>query len=208
MKKTFLNIIIITLAFSLQAQDEEEIKKTVNSDYGFRFDFSQGEDYQQFICYRNIKIYHDDKLVFENKGTEIEVKNDYPSVRKLKNGFEILLYMNDRPLISKLIRLHLVEDEIIKNDLLPSFIKEQNDLDNDGLIDRIGIFEVGECLDNECPYEPILAYSETNEGLVLNKNLSKKLTLEIYGAFYGFKFGKLVILEREMRKKREKYYGF
>ena len=119
---------------------------TVNLKYGFRIVFSKNEDFETFKIYWDTKIYLDNEIVFIDSISEYEINEKYPSIRKFKNSFEILLNYNDRPSMNKLKQLVFSNGKLEKEEFLPYFKMNPRDIDNDGKLELAGILYASEFL--------------------------------------------------------------
>jgi len=159
--------------------------------YGFKITFGESEDFTDFKTYWDTKLYKDNKIIFNDSITEFEIKGKYPSIRKIGNDYEILLFVNDRPSIEKLYVLKIHGDNVISKDLIPYFEMLPKDIDSDGKPELVGIMSyyqmAGENYDM-MPYLPILIYEYTDSGITLDSVETKNVNIRVYDKFYGFDY--------------------
>ncbi len=186
-------IVFLTCGRAVKQENKGEFKppKTLNLDYGFKISFADSEDFGDFRTYWKAKIYLDDKVLFEDTSDEYEIKNNYPSIREINDGFEILLYLNRKSWIDLLRMLVVKNDTLVKNELLPNLEMKPRDIDNDGVLEVAGIMSYYEMFgDNRSfmPYDPILVYEYTANGIQLDSTQTEKVNINAYGKFYGFEY--------------------
>jgi len=195
----YLTVIILALIIFLTCgrvithgnKDESKQPKTLNLEYGFRISFAESEDFDDFRLYWNTKIYLDDGVLFEDTTTMFEIKNHYPAIRKIGDRFEILLFVNGGPNIDKLRMLIIKNGKIITNELLPNFEMKPRDIDDDGVLESVGIMSYYEMFGDNysfMPYDPILVYEYSANGIQLDSIQTEKVNMNVYGKFYGLKY--------------------
>jgi len=173
--------------------DTKSTGKLISKDLGsgFKITFGESEDFTDFKTYWNTKLYKDNVIVFADSTTEFELKNKYPSIRKIGDNYEILLYVNDRPSIDKLLMLKTNGDIIISKELIPNFEMSPKDIDSDGKLELVGIISYYEMAGedgNMMPYVPILVYEYTGSGITLDSVETKNVNIRVYNRFYGFSY--------------------
>jgi hypothetical protein len=160
---------------------------SIDLGHGFKITFGQAEDYTDF----KTKLYKDDALLFNDSITEFEVKDKYPSLRKIRNGYEMLLFVNDRPDIDKLLLLKIYNNTVASQAMIPYFEMVPKDVDADGKPELAGImsyYQMGGENGHKMPYVPILVYEYTDWGITLDTVETKNVNRRVYGKFYGFEY--------------------
>ncbi len=173
--------------------DTKQTEKLTSKDldYEFKITYKESEDFTNFKTYWDTKLYIDNKLIFTDSLTEFEIKDKYPSIRKIGNDFEILLFVNDRPSIDKLMMLKIHEDIVNSKTLIPFFNMTPKDIDSDGKLEIVGImsyYEMAGDDGNMMPYVPILVYNYTDSGITLDSTETKNVNVRVYDKFYGFDY--------------------
>jgi hypothetical protein len=182
--------------------------KVISKDlgYGFIITFGDSEDFTDFKTYWNIKLYKNNVTIFSDTTTEFEIKSKYPSIRKIGQDYEILLFVNDRPSIDKLLILKTQGDNFISKDLIPYFEMSPKDIDSDGKLELIGImsyYEMAGAGGNLMPYVPILIYEYTDSGIILDSTETKNVNIRVYDKFYGFDYSEKYEFEGNERFENE-----
>jgi hypothetical protein len=179
---------------NLTAQPETNLTdKLISKDlgHGFKITFGDSEDFSDFMTYWDIKLYKANVKIFSDTTTEFEIKSKYPSIRKIGEDYEILLYVNDRPSIDKLLILKTQGDNIISKELIPYFEMLPMDIDSDGKLELVGImsyYEMAGENGNMMPYVPILVYEYSDSGITLDSVETKNVNIRVYNKFYGFDY--------------------
>lgn len=208
---TFLFFLFLTFFTNGQVTNQVQKNKLGNLSiidlgYEFKLSFSEKEDFGSFKTYSKIKIFFHDHVVYRDSTTEFEISDKYPAIRKIRDKFEILLFVNDRPSIEKLEMLIIAKGKVLKKELLPNFAMSPRDIDNDGVLELVGIMSYYEMYENSMPYDPILAYEYTNKGIKIDTIETKKINTRVYGKFYGFAYNAKYTFkgndrfEKELRK--------
>jgi len=164
---------------------------TVNLKYGFRIVFSKNENFETFKIYWDTKIYLDNEIVFIDSISEYEINEKYPSIRKFKNSFEILLNYNDRPSMNKLKQLVFSNGKLEKEEFLPYFKMNPRDIDNDGKLELAGTLYASEFWGDDTvymPYNPVLVYELGENEIVIDSVETEKVNVRIYDKFCGFDY--------------------
>lgn len=180
-------------------QDEEVSQNIVESEgstvidlkYGFRIIFSKNEDFETFKTYWDTKIYLDNKVVYVDATNEYEINEKYPSIRKVKEKIEILLVNNDRPFINKLRLLIFSNGQFERDEYLPYFKMNPRDIDNDNLLELVGILNASEVWGDDTvymPYNPIFVYELGDNGIVIDSVETEKINVRVYDKFYGYEY--------------------
>lgn len=227
MNKLTLILGFLILISCIQANAKSDANKTAQPEtnptdkliskdlgYGFKITFGDSEDFTDFKTYWDIKLYKDNVTIFSDTTSEFEIKSKYPSIREIGEDYEILLYVNDRPSIDKLLILKTQGDSIISNDLIPYFEMLPKDIDSDGKLELIGImsyYEMSGEGGNMMPYVPILVYEYTDSGITLDSAETKNVNIRVYDKFYGFDYSEKFEFkgnerfENELNKYKYKY---
>ncbi|MBN2769480.1 MAG: hypothetical protein JXR90_02165 [Spirochaetes bacterium] len=173
--------------------------------YGFTIAFADSEEFKDFKMYFDISLYKDDKIVFVDSDYEFEINNNYPSIRKIGDNYEILLLVNDRPSINKLLMLIVNKDKSISKEIIPYFQMLPKDIDLDGKLELVGIVSDYEMQgeDNIMPYVPILVYEYTDRGILLDAIETKKANIRVYDSFYGFDYSEKYEFKGDIKFKNE-----
>ena len=174
----------------------------INLDYGFKIAFNDSEDLSNFMTYWNTNLYKDNKLIFKDSITEFEINDKYPSIRKIGSNYEILLLVNDRPSIDKLMMLKIQDKNVISKKIIPNFNMKPKDIDSDGRLEVVGImsyYEMSSKNGNMMPYLPILVYEYTDTGITIDSVTTKKINVRVYGKFYGYDYSEKYLFEGNER---------
>lgn len=178
----------------------------VNLKYGFKIAFSKNEDFETFKIYWDTKFYLDNEIVYIDSVSEYEINDKYPSIRKFKNSFEILLNYNDRPSINKLSRLVFSNGKLEKDEHLPYFKMNPRDIDNDGILELAGILYASEFWGDDTvymPYNPVLVYEFGESGIVIDSAETEKINVRVYDKFYGFEYNSDISFVRNDKLSKE-----
>jgi hypothetical protein len=188
----------IIASFSI-AFGQNELTKTIRLlDNRIEITGLNGEELDSLTTYFGIQIKLDNEIIYEEKKKrEFEFGgNNYPSIRQLINGFDILIEINDRPLINKLLHI-TIENKRVKQEVIPKFIALPKDIDNDGILELFGVGDIEILEKQRVTYTPILVYEQIeNQPLQLNEAKTRKINEEVWGAFYGFKPSSKIVLNR------------
>jgi hypothetical protein len=169
-------------------------KTTIKLDFGFIATVGQEENFQTFKTYTYFDLTRDTKTIYVDSAlTEYEFGNKlYPIVLQTgKNRYELLFEINDRPSKNYIKRITIDDDQVVKQDKLPTFLSKPTDINNDGVKDYAGFWDYSQVWGENndlTAYNPILYYSITKTGLQLDSLLTKERNKKIYGKFYGFSF--------------------
>ena len=182
---------------SLTPENEEIISqdlKTIKLDFDFIVTVGQEEDFEKFKTYTFFQLTRNNATIFiDSSLTEYEFGNElFPIIIKTgDNGFELLFEINDRPSKNYLKRLFIKDNKLIKQDKLPTFEAKPIDINQDGIKEYAGFWDYSQVWgdkNNLTAYNPILYYSVTPKGLILDSLLTRERNEMIYGKFYGFAF--------------------
>ena len=182
---------------NLATETEEKINedlKTIKLDYDFIVSIGQEENFEKFKTYSFFKLTRNNSIIYiDSSLTEYEFGDKlFPIVIKSgDNSFELLFEINDRPSKNYLKRLFIEDNKLVGQDKLPTFETIPKDIDNNGTFEYAGYWDYQQIWgenDNLTSYNPILYYSVTSQGLMLDSLLTKERNENIYGKFYGFSF--------------------
>ena len=196
-KQTTTNDVSNNLTTSLTTETEEKINedlKTLKLDYDFIISIGQEEDFEKFKTYSFFQLARNNSIIYiDSSLTEYEFGDKlFPIVIKSgDNSFELLFEINDRPSKNYLKRLFIKDNKLVGQDKLPTFETIPKDIDNNGTFEYAGYWDYQQIWgenDNLTSYNPILYYSVTSQGLMLDSLLTKERNENIYGKFYGFSF--------------------
>ena len=186
-----------SMTTSLTPENEEIISqdlKTIKLDFDFIVTVGQEEDFEKFKTYTFFQLTRNNATIFiDSSLTEYEFGNElFPIIIKTgDNGFELLFEINDRPSKNYLKRLFIKDNKLIKQDKLPTFEAKPIDINQDGIKEYAGFWDYSQVWgdkNNLTAYNPILYYSVTPKGLILDSLLTRERNEMIYGKFYGFAF--------------------
>lgn len=186
-----------SLTTSLTPENEEIISqdlKTIKLDFDFNVSVGQEEDFEKFKTYTFFQLTRNNKTIFiDSSSTEYEFGNElFPIIIKTgDNRFELLFEINDRPSKNYLKRLFIKDNKFVRQDKLPTFEAKPIDINQDGIKQYAGFWDYSQVWgdsNNLTAYNPILYYSVTPKGLILDSLLTTKRNENIYGKFYGFSF--------------------
>jgi hypothetical protein len=189
--------------------DDIKITKIINLQHGFKIEAGQEEDFKSFKTYMYLKLIKDNKTILVDSTREYEFGDKlYPIVMMTDtNAFELLFEVNDRPNKNYLNRIRIIDGEIIKEDQLPTFISKSKDINNDGVKEYAGFWDSSEHWGENyslIAYNPILYYSVTPNGLLLDTILTQEKNILIYGEFHGFDFTEKIPMPLSVEKKFDK----
>ena len=182
---------------NLATETEEKINedlKTIKLDYDFIISIGQEEDFEKFKTYSFFQLARNNSIIYiDSSLTEYEFGDKlFPIVIKSgDNSFELLFEINDRPSKNYLKRLFIKDNKLVGQDKLPTFETIPKDIDDNGTLEYAGYWDYQQIWgknDNLTSYNPILYYSVTSQGLMLDSLLTKERNENIYGKFYGFSF--------------------
>lgn len=159
--------------------------------YGFKITFGESEDFGNFKTYWDTKLYKDDAMTFADTDNEFEITDQYPSIRKIGEDFELLLLLNNRPDIKQLLMLKIHGNQVVLKELIPHFKMSPRDIDADGKPELVGImsyYQMEGENGNRMPYVPILVYEYTDLGITLDSAETKNINILVYDHFYGFDY--------------------
>ncbi|MCF1753391.1 hypothetical protein [Mariniradius sediminis] len=168
--------------------------KTIKLDFDFIVYLGQEEDFQKFKTYTFFKLTRNNTTIFiDSSLTEYEFGNKlFPIIIKTgNNSFELLFEINDRPNKNYLKRLFIKDNKLVRQDKLPTFEGKPIDINQDGIKEYAGFWDYSQVWgddNNLTAYNPILYYSVTTKGLLLDSLLTRERNEMIYGKFYGFAF--------------------
>ena len=168
--------------------------KTINLDFDFAVTVGQEEDFDKFKTYTFFQLTRNNTTIFiDSSLTEYEFGNDlFPIIIKTgDNSFELLFEINDRPNKNYLKRLFIKDNELVRQDKLPTFEAKPIDINQDGIKEYAGFWDYSQVWgdnNNLTAYNPILYYSVTPKGLILDSLLTRERNENIYSKFYGFSF--------------------
>lgn len=206
-KKLILLTTILTVLVSCNQTGKEvnnrttENKQSIDTnlnpiklDFDFIVTVGQEEYFETFKTYtffqltrKNSTIYVDSSLTEYEFGDKI-----FPLVLKTgDNSFELLFEVNDRPSKNYLIRLFIQDNKLTGQDKLPTFEAKSIDINEDGIKEYVGFWDYSQVWGDSnslTSYNPILYYSVTTTGLILDSVLTRQRNEMIYGKFHGFSF--------------------
>lgn len=186
-----------SLTTSLTTEKEETINqdlKTIKLDFGFIVSVGQEEDFEKFSTYTYFHLTRNNTTIFiDSSLTEYEFGNNlFPIIIKTgDNSFELLFEINDRPNKNYLKRLFIKDNKLVRQDKLPTFEGKPIDINQDGIKEYAGFWDYSQVWgddNNLTAYNPILYYSLTTKGLLLDSLLTRERNELIYGKFYGYAF--------------------
>lgn len=188
-----------SLTTLLTTETEETINqdlKTIKLDFDFDFIVSVGqeEDFEKFKTYTYFQLTRNNTTIFiDSSLTEYEFGNNlFPIIIKTGDkSFELLFEINDRPSKNYLKRLFIKDNKLVRQDKLPTFEGEPIDINQDGIKEYAGFWDYSQVWgddNNLTAYNPILYYSVTPKGLLLDSLLTRERNELIYGKFYGYAF--------------------
>jgi hypothetical protein len=186
-----------SLTTSLTTETEETINqdlKTIELDFDFIVSVGQEEDFEKFKTYTYFQLTRKNTTIFiDSSLTEYEFGNNlFPIIIKTgDNSFELLFEINDRPSKNYLKRLFIKDNKLVRQDKLPTFEGKPIDINQDGIKEYAGFWDYSQVWgddNNLTAYNPILYYSVTTKGLLLDSLLTRERNEMIYGKFYGFAF--------------------
>lgn len=175
-------------------EDGNQELKTINLGYDFIVSIGREEIFEKFKTYTYFQLTRNNKTIFVDSSlTEYEFGNGlFPIILKTNEGsYELLFEINNRRNKNYLKRLIIKNDELVKEDKLPTFVAKPIDLNHDGLKEYAGFWDYSQVWGNNnnlTAYNPILYYSVTEQGLQLDTLLTKERNEHIYGKFLGFEF--------------------
>ena len=182
---------------SLTTETEETTNqdlKTIKLDFDFIVSVGQEEDFEKFKTYKYFRLTRNNTPIFiDSSLAEYEFGNKlFPIIIKTSdNSFELLFEINDRPNKNYLKRLFIKDNKLVRHDKLPTFEGKPIDINKDGIKEYAGFCDYSQVWgdgNNLTAYNPILYYSVTTEGLLLDSLLTKERNEMIYEKFYGFAF--------------------
>lgn len=185
------------LTTSLTPENKEIISqdlKTIKLDFDFIVSVGQEEDFEKFKTYTFFQLTRNNTTIFiDSSLTEYEFGNElFPIIIKTgDNSFELLFEINDRPNKNYLNRFFIKENKLVGQDKLPTFEGKPIDINKDGIKEYAGYWDYSQVWGedhNLTAYNPILYYSVTTKGLILDSLLTRERNEMIYGKFYGFAF--------------------
>ena len=171
--------------------------KTIKLDFNFIVSLGKEEDYEKFKTYKLFHLTRNNTTIFiDSLLTEYEFENKlFPIIIKTEdNSFELLFEINDRPNKNYLKRLIVKDNKLVRQDKLPTFEAKPIDINNDGITEYAGYWDYSQVWgddNNLTAYNPILYYSITTKGLLLDSLLTIERNKMIYGEFYGFEFSEI-----------------
>jgi len=152
--------------------------------------------YAQRHTYDHIEIRKNDIVVYvstkRDKEYELGEEFDFfgnvslvqPFVFQASSGkYEIFLPINDRPNNGYLRRFFVVDNEVVKRDSLPRFLSFAKYLSDDGIKKLAGFWNFGPADQGYIGFDPILYYSVTKDGLILDTLLTNEKNKMIFGGF-------------------------
>lgn len=169
-------------------------QKLINLDFGFKLIVGQEEELEKVKIYSYLKlIRYNTNIYIDSLLTDYEFGNKlFPKIFKTgNNSFEVLIEVNNRPNKNYLKRLYIKDNKLLKQDVIPTFESNPIDINNDGIKEYAGYWDYSQVWgynNNITAYNPILYYSITPNGLLLDSLLTKQRNEMIYGGFYGFSF--------------------
>jgi len=189
-----------SMTTSLKPRTNEIINqdlKTIKLDFNFIVSLGKEEDYEKFKTYNFFHLTRNNTTIFiDSLLTEYEFENKlFPIIIKTEdNSFELLFEINDRPNKNYLKRLIVIDNKLVRQDKLPTFEAKPIDINNDGITEYAGYWDYSQVWgddNNLTAYNPILYYSITTKGLLLDSLLTIERNKMIYGEFYGFEFSEI-----------------
>lgn len=168
--------------------------KIFKLDFDFNVTVGQEEDFEKFKTYNYFKLTRKDSTIFiDSSLTEYEFTDKlFPIVLKTgNNSFELLFEINNRPNKNYLKKLIVKNNKLVGQDKLPTFEGKPIDLNQDGINEYAGVWDYSQIWgddNNMTAYNPILYYSVTENGVILDSLLTRERNELIYGKFYGFTF--------------------
>jgi hypothetical protein len=189
-----------SMTTSLKPRTNEIINqdlKTIKLDFNFIVSLGKEEDYEKFKTYKLFHLTRNNTTIFiDSLLTEYEFENKlFPIIIKTEdNSFELLFEINDRPNKNYLKRLIVKDNKLVRQDKLPTFEAKPIDINNDGITEYAGYWDYSQVWgddNNLTAYNPILYYSITTKGLLLDSLLTIERNKMIYGEFYGFEFSEI-----------------
>ncbi len=187
--------------------EKQEIRTTIVLDKNFILEIGGKEDFGSFVTYSFLKLSKDKQTIFiDSSLTEYEFNGKiYPIFLETGiNTFELLLEVNDRPSKNYSKKLIIKENEVIKVEKLPSFISNSKDLNNDGKKELAGFWDYSQTWGENfkwTDYNPILYYSITAKGTLLDSSLTKERNEFIYGKFHGFEINQKLEIPESVSEK-------
>jgi hypothetical protein len=188
--------------------------KTIKLDFDFIVYVGQVEDFDNFQTYTFFQLTRNNTTIFADSSlTEYEFGNKlFPIIIKTgDNSFELLFEINDRPNKNYLKRLFIKDNKLEKQDKLPTFEGNPIDVNHDGIEEYVGFWDYSQVWganNNITAYNPILFYSLTTKGLMIDSSLTRERNEVIYGKFLGFAFSEkheqptsvIEIFENELKR--------
>lgn len=185
----------IVLCFTIVMADSQSLQKTisitVSLSNGFSLALSKGEVLGNLTVYSHIKLMRNGKIIYQDDSRTYELSTKmYPMVMPTGNNrYDIILEVNDNPNKSYLHRLFVVNDKVVKDDVLPTFVMKPCFLKGNSSLVFAGFWGYNEVWnDTLTAYNPILYYEVTKAGLLLDSTFTEQMNKKIYGAFYGFEY--------------------
>ncbi len=136
----------------------------------------------------------DSSTIFTNRNGVL------PIVRDLKEaGTEILIGYSERFRQDKIILLTFFNEQLVRQDTLPMFDKNHQDMDKDGLIEfrgKLGYFPSYCRLCDSTYYNPELSYEMTDIGFILDSLETRRWIMQNYGEFHGYKASSEIVVPR------------
>lgn len=171
--------------------------------YGFKIKATDIEDLESFKTYSRVEIWHDNLRVFIDSSLEYEfIDKRYPTINNLKMGvYELLLEYNDRPLPDKLLFLRIENNKVVRKDKLPKFAENPKEIDGVleyfGTLDDSEVLQIGKTI--YYPYNPVLYYKVTADGIKLDSSLTIRKNTEKFGKFNGFHYNEKIFYPRDSK---------
>lgn len=161
----------------------------LNLEHGFVMVYGEADQMPNGeVLLKGVAIYKDDKPVFESK-EEFEIKKEYQSLRPIEGGYELLLYVNQRPDKDNLLLLKFSEDKLLTQEYIPEFDIQEEALSKYGKFKFAGMMhyyqpigENGELM----PYIPIMVYDyDAKKGISFDKESTERSNARAYGKYMG-----------------------
>jgi len=167
---------------------------TVKLDHGFQILYYWSDT--QLVDF--LRIFHNGKEIDLPKNDSItyaylkEFKL-YPAVNKINDQiFEIMVAVDDRPLLEKASLFRIEDDKLVFRKGLPMFFAKASDLTGDGTLEYAGMWDSSEEFDQNGvryrTYDPVVYYKLTSDGLKLDTPLTIRKNTMLYGKFMGYRY--------------------
>jgi len=211
MKNLFTGLIIVVISFSCKFSPEKKKEISIKSDtviilsseikiIGQHSRDLGGSSFNPIVITKNdVEVFHDTSNEYWLSGLE---SKEYPKLLSCSDGsVQILIEIDDRPNINELKQIIITKYSKVVLNLLPVFLWNPKDINNDGKLELTGFLTDSESIANgdSIVYNPKLVYEFSNNCIAFDSLATIKLNKELYGDFYGFSYNESIILPNKRK---------